>query len=433
MNRFGLIQSLAAVAVSASLLAGCGDLTEYTAPNLNMTVVRLDPALEGRWGTTGVVIESVSGGASIQKGDLVTHLVTRTEVNSADALQAALKKAMAPRKAIWQVRTAEPSDAAALLEIERNGETLHVELATREAKDWNEHGATFNGTTVSGLRDGYEDVPSASPAENAGLMIGDRIVAVIDENEVLDVKSFKKSAEMASSATNVYVYTNELSGIRLEAIRAVGELGGSDATVLARLKEIMTTSRDAATRRTVAKAFETLAAHQTDTDLLQFALGSLNEANEPDVEIRRSAAAIVETLVDTLPTESLDDETMRSIAAAMQDSDPGVHFKAGVIVGKFGDRAISLLVESLQPTNTLRVRDIAATALGDIGGTQARQALIDALRQTADVPLQLTMATALSRIGDAPSLQELRAFLSRTSDSGVQEFVRQLLQTGSAA
>ena len=121
------------------------------------------------------------------------------------------------------------------------------------------------------------------------------------------------------------------------------------------------------------------------------------------------------------------------VAAAMADEDPGVHFKAGVILGAIGERSAPVLLSALEDASSLRSQDIAATALGDIGGDVGRRALVSALRATDDVPLQLTIATALAKISDGPARTELRALLDRTDSSGVREFVRQLLDTASVS
>ena len=136
---------------------------------------------------------------------------------------------------------------------------------------------------------------------------------------------------------------------------------------------------------------------------------------------------MVESLAARLPADAFDDASIDLVAAAMNDEDPGVHFKAGVILGTIGDRAAPVLLSALEDTSSLRAQDIAATALGDIGGVAGRRALVSALEATANVPLQLTIATALAKISDGPARDELQALLGRTENSGVREFVRQLL------
>jgi len=418
---------LGAAAMSLMVaLTGCSPERSYHDTTLNLTVERLDPELDNRWGTSGVVVTETGSGGDLGVGDLVTHVVLRVAVTDEASVRAALKNAMAPRRHIWNVRERETSDASAVLEIERTGSTLYTELASSKPKEWAKHGLAFDGTRVSDIRDGYQGDASRSPAEAAGIVVGDRIVAVIDEDAVASPAEFRKAMARAKDAASIYLYTQELTGIRLETIRVMGELAAGNASVLSRLIELLNTSQDLATRRTVARSLARLARHQTDTVLLQAVLPLLHADTEPDAEIRRTAAGIVESLVQVLPKETFDQTVMDTLAVALTDSEPGVQFKAGVVLSTLGESAFAYIEAALAEGNPDRVRDIAATALGDIGGTRARDTLIATLRSTTSVPLQLTIATALAKINDAPSRTELQSLAGRSS-GGVQELVRQLL------
>ncbi|MBT3270188.1 hypothetical protein HN371_23785 [Candidatus Poribacteria bacterium] len=414
------------------LLGGCDQEREYRTSS-GLTVTRLDPELEDRWGTAGVVVKASAAASGLTTGDLITHVVSRTVVSDEDALTAALRRAIGSQKAAWEVRKVDPSDASAVLEVERDGETLHIELATVEPRDWADHGMSFSGMRIQSVTAGFEHAPARSPALSSGLKVGDRVVAVIDEQVVPSVKEFRKTWEVASASTETYVYTHELTGIRLEAIGALGQLGGSSPAAMARLIEILEASDDPAVRRTAAGGLEALAGSQDGSALLRAMLPHIAHENEVDVEIRRNAINIVEALAARLPDAAFDDASIGLVASAMADEDPGVHFKAGVILGSIGERAVPVLLTALEDASSLRAQDIAATALGDIGGDVARRALVSALGATTDVPLQLTIATALAKISDGPALSELRALLDRTENSGVREFVRQLLDTDSGS
>ncbi len=415
----------AAVLLTAAL-AGCGELNEWKDERLGLTAERLDPQLEDRWGAKGVAAAQVPPSSDLEQGDLITHLAARYPVSTQGELEAALKRAMAPQKRFWHIGAEDRSDASALLEIERNGETIYIELAARKPSEWNTHGAAFSGTQVSSVRAGYESSQSLSPAEAAGLAPGDRVAAVIDEEAVESVKAFKKAAERAQNAAQIYVYTRELAGVKIEAIHAVGQLGADSPEALDRLLAIMEREKDPAVRRTAARALEALAPSQKDKRLLEAALRRLNEANEPDVEIRRSAASMIESLSKTLGANAFDENAVASAAEAMNDSDPGVQLKAGVILSRLGERSLPALRSALNAGESLRVQDIAASALGDIGGNEARRELINALRTAEDVTLQLTIATALAKVGGT---QQLRAFLQTSPSPGVEEFVRQLVES----
>ena len=334
---------------------------------------------------------------------------------------------MGPRRRIWQIGVRETGDASAVLEIVRGGQTLYIEIGVPTPRDWAEHGIRLEGNRVADIKAGFNNVSTKSPAEASGVLLRDEIRAVVDEDAVASPKQFRDAVRRASNANELSLYTHELTGIRLEVVRTLGELGGSNTQVRDRLIAIVQTSGDNAMRRTAMSALEVLASKQTDTTLLQSVLPMLNPEMEPDDEMRRSAANILETLVTSLPKESLDDSVLQALVGALRDPLPGVQFKAGVMLSGLGERSFEALSSALAEGNPERVRDIAATALGDIGGAKARDTLAATLRATPFVPLQLTISTALSKIGDAPSKAELQALLQRSTDSGVQEFVRQLL------
>lgn len=428
VRNLAKMATLTCVGVGVLCVGGCAGEREYRDPS-GLAVTRLDPELEDRWGTAGVVVKASPASSGLIIGDLITHVVSRTVVSDEASLTAALSQALGPQKAAWQVRKIDPSDASALLEVERDGETIYVELATVEPKDWADHGMGLVGTRIQDVTAGFAHAPARSPAKSAGLEDGDHIIAVIDEQVVPSVKEFRKAWEAASRSAETYVYTHELTGIRLEAIGALGQLGGSSPAAMNRLIEILESSDDPAVRRTAAGGLEALAGSQDGETLLRAMLPYTSDESEADVEIRRNAINIVEALAARLPAEAFDDESIALVAAAMDDEDPGVHFKAGVILGAIGERAAPVLLSALEDTSSLRAQDIAATALGDIGGVAGRRALVSALEATEDVPLQLTIATSLAKIGDRPALDELQALLGRTENSGVREFVRQLLDT----
>lgn len=413
-------------------LAGCAAEREYSDAS-GLTVTRLDPELEDRWGTAGVVVKAASASSGLATGDLITHVISRTVVANETSLTEALRQALGPGKSAWEVRKPDPSDASAVIEVDRGGKTLHIELATVDPGDWAKHGMAFSGTQIQSVTTDFEAKPARSPAFSSGLEVGDRVIAVIDEKATPSVEEFRKALESSSAATETYVYTHELTGIRLEAIGALGQLGGASAAAMNRLFEILETSDDPAVRRTAAAGIEALPDAQDGAVLLAAMLPHISAAGETDVEIRRNAINIVEKLATRLPESAFADADIAAIAAAMDDEDPGVHFKAGVILSTIGERTAPALLASLADTSSLRAQDIAATALGDIGGDLARSALVSALATTTDVPLQLTIATALAKISDGPALEELRALLDRTDNSGVREFVRQLLDTSPVA
>ncbi|MBT3928304.1 MAG: hypothetical protein HOF33_15125, partial [Rhodospirillaceae bacterium] len=114
-----------------------------------------------------------------------------------------------------------------------------------------------------------------------------------------------------------------------------------------RLFEILETSDDPAVRRTAAAGIEALPDAQDGAVLLAAMLPHISAAGETDVEIRRNAINIVEKLATRLPESAFADADIAAIAAAMDDEDPGVHFKAGVILSTIGERTAPALLASL--------------------------------------------------------------------------------------
>jgi len=421
------------ISLTVLLVAGCADQQTYHEATFQLTVARLDPELDNRWGTNGVVVAEAPPNAKLSVGDLITHVVSRTTLSDHSSLQRALRRAMGPRRRFWQIGVTETGDASAVLEIERGGQTLYIEIGVPKPSEWAKHGIRLEGTRVVDVRDGFHNAATKSPAEASGVLPNDEIRAVIDEDAVASPKQFRDALRRASKADGLFLYTHELTGIRLEVVRTLGELGGANPRVRDRLLSLVQTSGDIVMRRTAMSALEAMADKQTDATLLRAVLPLLNPETEPDDEMRRHAANTLETLVKVLPKEMLDDSVMETLVLALRDPLPGVQFKAGVMLSHLGERSIEALTSALAEGNPDRVRDIAATALGDIGGAKARDALIATLRSTSFAPLQLTLATALNRIGDAPSKAELQALLQRSKDSGVQEFVRQLLASPTPA
>jgi len=423
---------LACLVGALIMFTGCAGDYEYSSTELGVTVERLDPALADRWGISGVVVSQAQPGSALSVGDLLTHIAYRIPVQDDAALESAIGEAMGPRGGPFRGNDA-PSDGSVLLDVQRGSETHLIELAVRDPGDWSEHGAVFENLTVVGLDAGFERSPTESPARTAGLLIGDEVRAVIDEDQIRSIESLKASLARADAAEAVFVYTHELTGIRLQAIAALGKIGQDDAAVWTRLLDIMEDADDPATRRTAARALTSLSPQATDESLLSPMLAHLLLGSERDAEIRRSAAATIEVLVDRIGPDAFDNSSIDTIVAALEDPDPGVHFKAGSILSRIGNPSVAVLTDALENNSSLRVRDIAATALGQIGGQVARASLIHMLPDTVDVPLQLTIATALSSIGDRPSRQALQTLESSTRHSGLREFVRQLLGPGSTS
>jgi HEAT repeat protein len=147
------------------------------------------------------------------------------------------------------------------------------------------------------------------------------------------------------------------------------------------------------------------------------------EANEPDPEVRRSAA---EALAKMQPVEAIE-----SLAQALRDSSLGVRLLAGYALSRIGAPSTEVLVKASQDTDT-KVRDIAIATLGAIGGNVAKEELKKVLVNENEEPtVKLTAIQALYKIGDADSIAELRK-VALSGDPRLGAFVKELLTDESA-
>ena len=92
--------------------------------------------------------------------------------------------------------------------------------------------------------------------------------------------------------------------------------------------------------------------------------------------------------------------------------------------------AVDALIAAFETEDT-STKDIAASALGNIGGTKARDRLINAL-DTADEPaIRLTLVDAIAKIGDASSIRALerqRERYQQDADSGIRIFLDEVFR-----
>ncbi len=64
VRNLGEMATLACVGLGVLLVAGCSDEREYKDAS-GLTVTRLDPELEDRWGTAGVVVKASSASSGL--------------------------------------------------------------------------------------------------------------------------------------------------------------------------------------------------------------------------------------------------------------------------------------------------------------------------------------------------------------------------------
>ena len=160
----------------------------------------------------------------------------------------------------------------------------------------------------------------------------------------------------------------------------------------------------------------------TDGRLAELAQKYIKRESEPNQEIRRNCISIL----GQLKPESAIEE----LIAVMEDSReiPGIRFKAGLALGQIGPAAVEPLIVAFN-RGDVSVKDIAASALGNIGGDKARNALTTALKTVEDPTIKLTLADAIANIGDEASVQTLRSERQRLEKgSGLGIFLDELIK-----
>ena len=386
------------IAISICVL-GCGE-NRYYDKHLKMEVQRLDTDLENRWSTNGVVIIGIdeNGPADkfgLEEGDLISHVIGERKVKNGGDYKNAIKKAMKKdNKAILQL-----ADKKIEAAVRKRGEKFGISVAFKDGN-----------VTVSKIK------PN-SPAESADIEVGDIIQSVIDEKEIKSIKDYKEAIrEIAKNDNKLTIYTSELSGIKLAAIEALGNVGDQRALdpLMAALE-----SEDSSFRRPAAKALEELSKTVPDKRLLiDLMIKHLQRENEPDPEVRRSSAIILARLKA--------EKAIPALIEALKDPIPGVRFKAGLALSAIGLPAVDKLKKRLEQGDK-NEQDIAASALGDIGNEEARQALVLALNKTKESTVKLTIVNALAKIGDNESISAIKQTEDKATDPGLKMFIKELV------
>lgn len=114
----------------------------------------------------------------------------------------------------------------------------------------------------------------------------------------------------------------------------------------------------------------------------------------------------------------------------MEDSGevPGIRFQAGLGLSQIGTDAVDSLIVAFNRGDA-NVKDIAASALGNIGGVRSRDVLIDALDSLEELTIRLTIVDALARIGDAPAIRALQSQKERfQGESSLNTFLNEVLR-----
>ena len=449
--------------VAVLCAVGCSD-NRYYDDKLQMELQQLDTDLDNRWSTTGVVIINVNANgpasrADLEKGELVSHVIGERTIRSTSDYKQAIKNALKESKNF----------------ILKLADGREIRLAVRKSGD--KVGLEVDGSRAS-------KVTSGSPADTGNIKVGDTIQSVIDERNIRTLKDYKEAlSEFAKHDSKVTFRTIELIGIKIGAVNALGNLG--DVRAVQPLATILE-SEGSTLRQPAAEALERLVAlSQLNTLFQQFQQANLDELPadqlnprqresaeilglltsdlennrvtlndpfgtqfrhrsqalykkitdgqmvelarkyikrevEPNQEIRRACISILGHL---RPTSAIED-----LIAVMEDSMEvsGIHFKAGLALSQIGEDSVDALIAAFDRGDA-SVKDIAASALGNIGGNKARNTLINALNTIDNPTIKLTLADAVAKVGRAPSIEALRRQKEDLPQgSGLRTFLNEL-------
>ena len=449
--------------VAVLCAVGCSD-NRYYDDKLQMELQQLDTDLDNRWSTTGVVIINVNANgpasrADLEKGELVSHVIGERTIRSTSDYKQAIKNALKESNNF----------------ILKLADGREIRLAVRKSGD--KVGLEVDGSRAS-------KVTSGSPADTGNIKVGDTIQSVIDERNIRTLKDYKEAlSEFAKHDSKVTFRTIELIGIKIGAVNALGNLG--DVRAVQPLSTILE-SEGSTLRQPAAEALERLVAlSQLNTLFQQFQQANLDELPadqlnprqresaeilglltsdlennrvtlndpfgtqfrhrsqalykkitdgqmvelarkyikrevEPNQEIRRACISILGHL---RPTSAIED-----LIAVMEDSMEvsGIHFKAGLALSQIGEDSVDALIAAFDRGDA-SVKDIAASALGNIGGNKARNTLINALNTIDNPTIKLTLADAVAKVGRAPSIEALRRQKEDLPQgSGLRTFLNEL-------
>ena len=426
---------------------GCDNV--YYDEHLKIEVQQLDSDLENRWSTTGVVVSSIDPNgpaekANLSEGELISYVIGEYSIQNPSEFKQAVKKAM--------------TDDNNLLLYLKDKDPIRI--ATRKMGD--KVGLEVEGSGTVRIK----TIMSGTPAANTRIIqVGDIVEKIVDERKIQGLDDYKKSVnEFAELNATLTFRTTELIGVKIAAVTALGNLG--DARAVDSLIEILKHNRELALRKAAARSLERLVAlselnplfqqfqrenmnqlpadtldsdqlvsaeilglilvdpksntatleapfgiqfrhrsealHQkaNEGQLVELAERYIQKLNEPEQEIRRACLSMLANLKPVSAIEPLV-QVLRD-----QDEIPGIRFQAGLGLSRIGTPATPSLIAAFNEGDTT-AQDIAASALGNIGGEQTRDFLIDALETTDDPATQLTLVDAIAKIGDAPSLSAL--------------------------
>jgi len=457
--------------ITLAFTLGCEN--HYYDERLKMEVQQLDSDLENRWSTSGVVVSAITSNgpadkAELSSGELISYVIGEYPVQNPREFKRAVKKAMADdNNMLLYLKGKQPLRIA----IRKLGDKIGLEVEG------------------SGSVHIKEITPGTPAANSDAIQVGDVVEKIVDERKIYSLNDYKKSVnEFSELNANLTFRTTELIGVKIAAVSALGNLG--DARAVESLIEILKNSNELALRKAAARSLERLVAlselnplfqqfqqedvnqlpadildgqHSESAEILGLLLvdrvtntatleapfgiqfrhrsealyqkvneGSLVKlaeqyiqiATEPEQEIRRTCLSILGTLKPISAIEPL--------VKVLRDNNeiPGIRFQAGLALSQIGTPAVDALIAAFNEADTA-AKDIAASALGTIGGIQTRDFLINALETTDDPAIQLTLVDAIAKIGDESALSALERQRQRfqEDDSAIRIFLNEVFSS----
>ncbi len=462
--RFALILPLFTLAL------GLGCDNRHYDERLKMEVQQLDSDLMNRWATSGVVVLNTQPNgparkAALETGELISYIIVEYPIENSGDFNSVVKKAV-------------DEDNNFVLYLK---DKPPIRIALRRRGD--KVGLTVEGKGTVRIK----QIQPGTPAANADIQVGDTVEKIVDERNIYSLADYKETVGRLSKHNFIF-RTSELIGVKIAAVTALGELG--DARAIEPLVELFEESTEFSLRKAAISSLQRLVelsvlndlfqefqqadANQLPADSLQAnplesasILGLLtvdraentatleapfgtqfrhksealyqkiNEGQlaelaqqyiqiqvEPEQEIRRACLAILGILK---PISAIDD-----LVVVLENTTeiPGIRFQAGLALSQIGEPAVDALISAFETEDT-STKDIAASALGGIGGAKARDQLINALDTANEPAIRLTLVDAIAKIGDAPSIRALerqREKYQQDPDSGIRIFLDELFR-----
>ena len=471
IKRFDKPQYLVFILPLLVLIIGIGCDNQYYDERLQMRVQKLDSDLKDRWSTSGVVVTEITPNgpadkAQLETGELISYVIAEYPIKSVGDFNSAMKDSLdEDNNFILYLKNKPPLRIA----LRRQGDKVGL-------------GVKGNGTVR------VKEIQPGTPAANADIQVDDVVEKIVDERKIYSLDDYKKV--LGKLAKQQFTFrTTELIGVKIAAVSALGDLG--DVRAIEPLTDIFRNSTELSLRKasisslqrlvelsdlnelfqqfqranvdqlptdglqaqqlesaailgllavdltentaTLEAPFGTQFRHRSEALYQKINEGQLAElaeeyiqiAVEPEQEIRRACLAILGILK---PISAID-VLVRVLENPAEI--PGIRFQAGLALSQIGEPAVDALIAAFESGDT-STKDIAASALGGIGGTKARDRLIQALETTSEPAIQLTLVDAIAKIGDAPSMQALqrqRAQYQEDDDSGIRIFLDEVFKS----